>query len=198
MIKELSQEMNKEETKEKVLKNIYSNEYNFKYFVTLDYYYKCKDSSKVISDNRRLRTSTRRAYKDDIKMICFTEFHSDPDRNNYGGYHRHVLMTDASHSRWTEPTNIMSTHLLEVDPKSLFGIYEGIEPEEEIKIKVLKKIIRRFNNSVPNGHLALDIKPITDLNNLVRYCVKQIGQSNHANDVIDLANSDLNPEPLLV
>ena len=35
--------MNKEETKETVLKEIYSKEYNFRYFITLDYHYKCND-----------------------------------------------------------------------------------------------------------------------------------------------------------
>ena len=190
--------MNKEETKETVLKDIYSNEYNFKYFITLDYHYKCTDFNKVLSDNKRLRTSTRRVYKDDIKMIFFNEIHKDPDRNNYGGYHRHILMTDASHSRWKEPTNMMSRLLLEFDPESVFCMYEGIQPSEDIKIKLLKKVISGFNDSVPNGYLALDVKPITDLNNLVGYCLKQINQSNPPDDVIDLANSDLNPAPLLV
>ena len=190
--------MNKEETKEKVLKHIYSKEYNFRYFITLDYHYRCTDFNKVLADNKRLRTSTRRVYKDDIKMIFFNELHQDPSRKNYGGYHRHILMTDASHSRWQEPTNIMSRLLLEFDPKSVFSMYDGIQQEEDIKIKLLKKVIRGLNDSVPNGLLALDIKPITDINNLVGYCVKQIGHSRHSDDVIDLANSDLDPGGLLV
>ena len=190
--------MNKEETKETVLKEIYSKEYNFRYFITLDYHYKCKDFNKVLSDNKRLKTSTRKVYKDDIKMIFFTEKHTDPCRNNYGGYHRHILMTDASHQRWKEPTNIMSRLLLEIDPKSVFALYDGIQPEEEFKIKLLKKVIKGFNNSVPNGHLGIDVKPITDINNLVGYCTKQIGQTRPPEDVIDLANSTINPSPFLV
>ena len=127
---------------EEILKQIYSSEYNFKYFITLDYYYRCSDYNQVLSDNKRLRTILRRVYKDDIKMIIFIEKHSDPNRKIYGGYHRHILMTDASHSRWSEPSNIMSRLLLEIDPVSVFAMYDGIQPNEDIKIKLLDKVIR--------------------------------------------------------
>ncbi len=182
---------------EEILKQIYSSEYNFKYFITLDYYYRCSDYNQVLSDNKRLRTSLRRVYKDDIKMIIFVEKHSDPTRKVYGGYHRHILITDASRSRWSEPSNIMSTLLLEIDPASVFGMYDGIQPNEDIKMKMLDKVIRGFNRSVPNGVLGLNIKPITDLNRLVSYCTKQVGQYHPPYELVDSTNSDINPAPLL-
>tara|TARA_B100000287_G_C20500340_1_gene728856 strand:- start:18 stop:422 length:405 start_codon:yes stop_codon:yes gene_type:complete len=130
-------------------------------------------------------------------MIIFVEKHSDPTRKVYGGYHRHILITDASRSRWSEPSNIMSTLLLEIDPASVFGMYDGIQPNEDIKMKLLDKVIRGFNRSVPNGVLGLNIKPITDLNRLVSYCTKQVGQYHPPYELVDSTNSDINPAPLL-
>ena len=67
-------EENKEETKETVLKEIYSKEYNFRYFITLDYHYKCKDFNKVLSDNKRLKTSTNTNNAYLISCTCFYMF----------------------------------------------------------------------------------------------------------------------------
>ena len=189
---------NNERFKDELLNQIVDKDLKFKYFITIDYHYKCKDYNKVLLDNKHLRKSIRKFYKDDIRMWIFIEQHTDPVRNNYGGYHRHILIEDVQDICWKESSSALKTFLLELHPESMFSALMNQVPSERIKMKLLEKVIRGFNKSVPNGYLALNIKPINDIEGLVGYCTKQVDRFHPAYEVIDTCSSDVNPRPLLV
>ena len=74
-------------------------------------------------------------------------------------------------------------------------------PEPEVKEKLLAKATRDFNQSVPNGYLGTDVKPVTEarggISGLIHYLTKQVDQFHPAYEVVDVANSRVDPKPLL-
>ena len=103
-----------------LLNHIKDNGIEFKYLLTCDYFYKQRDYNKVLLDNKHLRRTIRKLYKDDIRMLFFIEKHTNPESNHFGGYHRHILIEDASEERWLEPSNGIMNLMLKLDPAGCF------------------------------------------------------------------------------
>ena len=162
----------------------------FKYFVTIPYRFKQTDLRQVQSDNRGLRRTIRHFYQYPIRIWFFNEVHTDPVSRHYGGFHRHLLVEDLPSERWKTPSKRMERFLAENDAEALFTALSGGIPADNQKIALLKRVLR-LHPSVPNGTLGVVVKPISDLNGVLGYCLKQAGRDLSIADVIDLTASDM-------
>ena len=162
----------------------------FKYFVTIPYRFKQTDLRQVSSDNKGLRRTIRDFYQYPIRTWFFNEVHTDPDSRHFGGFHRHLLVEDCPPERWRTPSKRMERFLSEHDAEALFNALSGDIPADTQKIALLKRVLR-LHPSVPNGTLGVMVKPITDLNGVLGYCLKQAGRDLSIADVIDLTASDM-------
>ena len=157
----------------------------FKYFATITYKFKQTSLSKVSSDNAELRRTIRSFYDEPIRVWSFIEEHLDPSRPHFGGYHRHLLIEEASPARWRKPSRRMETFLLEHDPEALFAIRMGGAVNDRSKWELMKRVLR-LDASVPNGHLGLDLQCIYDQEGALGYCCKHgVGSFDPANSDID-------------
>lgn len=102
-----------------LLNEIRNQKIKFRYFLTIDYWYKMDNISKILEDNHHLKKTIRSFYKSDIKMFFFTERHLNPSAKNYGGFHRHILLEDAPESRWKNPTKQLQTWMNELTEKHI-------------------------------------------------------------------------------
>lgn len=162
----------------------------FKYFVTIPYRFKQTDLRQVSSDNKGLRRTIRDFYQYPIRTWFFNEVHTDPDSRHFGGFHRHLLVEDCPPERWRTPSRRMERFLSEHDAEALFTALSGGIPTDTQKIALLKRVLR-LHPSVPNGTLGVVVKPITELNGVLGYCLKQAGRDLSIADVIDLTASDM-------
>lgn len=162
----------------------------FKYFVTIPYRFKQTNSRQVSSDNRGLRRTIRNFYQYPIRTWFFNEVHTDPDSRHFGGFHRHLLVEDCPPERWRYPSKRMERFLSEHDAEALFTALSGGKPTDTQKIALLKRVLR-LHPSVPNGTLGVVVKPITELNGVLGYCLKQAGRDLSIADVVDLTASDM-------
>ena len=162
----------------------------FKYFVTIPYRFKQTDLRQVSSDNKGLRRTIRDFYQYPIRTWFFNEVHTDPDSRHFGGFHRHLLVEDIPSERWRTPSKRMERFLSEHDAEALFTALSGGIPTDNQKIALLKRVLR-LHPSVPNGTLGVVVKPITELNGVLGYCLKQAGRDLSIADVIDLTASDM-------
>ena len=162
----------------------------FKYFVTIPYRYKQTDLRQVQRDNKGLRRTIRDFYQYPIRTWFFTEMHTDPDSKHFGGFHRHLLVEDIPPERWRTPSRRMERFLSEHDAEALFTALSGGIPTDTKKVALLKRVLR-LHPSVPNGTLGVVVKPITELNGVLGYCLKQAGKDISIADVIDLTASDM-------
>ena len=162
----------------------------FKYFVTIPYRFKQTDLRQVNSDNKGLRRTIRDFYQYPIRTWFFNEVHTDPDSRHFGGFHRHLLVEDIPSERWRTPSKRMERFLSEHDAEALFNALSGGIPTDNQKIALLKRVLR-LHPSVPNGMLGVVVKPITELNGVLGYCLKQAGRDLSIADVIDLTASDM-------
>ena len=162
----------------------------FKYFVTIPYRFKQTDLRQVQSDNKGLRRTIRDFYQYPIRTWFFNEVHTDPDSRHFGGFHRHLLVEDIPPERWRTPSKRMERFLSEHDAEALFTALSGGIPTDTQKIALLKRVLR-LHPSVPNGTLGVVVKPITELNGVLGYCLKQAGRDLSIADVIDLTASDM-------
>ena len=162
----------------------------FKYFVTIPYRYKQTDIRQVSSDNKGLRRTIRDFYQYPIRTWFFNEVHTDPDSRHFGGFHRHLLVEDIPSERWRTPSKRMERFLSEHDAEALFTALSAGIPTDNQKIALLKRVLR-LHHSVPNGMLGVVVKPITELNGVLGYCLKQAGRNLSIADVIDLTASDM-------
>ena len=64
-----------------LLTEIEDNDINFKYFITIDYYFKMTDDIRVLEDNKHLRLLLRRNFKRPIRFFFTTEKHLGNDWN---------------------------------------------------------------------------------------------------------------------
>ena len=157
----------------------------FKYFVTISYRFKQTDLRQVSSDNRGLRRTIRDFYQYPVRTWFFNEVHTDPDSRHFGGFHRHLLVEDIPSERWRTPSKRMERFLSEHDAEALFTALSGGIPTDNQKIALLMRVLR-LHPSVPNGMLGVVVKPITELNGVLGYCLKQAGRDLSIADVIDL------------
>ena len=162
----------------------------FKYFVTIPYRFKQTDLRQVSSDNKGLRRTIRDFYQYPIRTWFFNEVHTDPVSRHFGGFHRHLLVEDIPSERWRTPSKRMERFLSEHDAEALFTALSGGIPTDTQKIALLKRVLR-LHSSVPNGTLGVVVKPITELNGVLGYCLKQAGRDLSIADVIDLTASDM-------
>lgn len=162
----------------------------FKYFVTIPYRFKQTDLRQVNSDNKGLRRTIRDFYQYPVRTWFFNEVHTDPDSRHFGGFHRHLLVEDIPSERWRTPSKRMERFLSEHDAEALFTALSGDIPTDTQKIALLKRVLR-LHPSVPNGTLGVVVKPITELNGVLGYCLKQAGRDLSIADVIDLTASDM-------
>ena len=192
----------KQEVRRILLDQIQNKGIEIKYFLTCDYYYKQKDYNKVLLDNRYLRKTIRKFYKDNIRMIFFIEKHTDPESNHLGGYHRHVLLEDVKPERWLEPTGGMMALMMNLDIQTAFGMkMKAGAPTEEMQEKLLCKATRDLNRAVPNGYLGSDVRRVTEarggITGVIKYLTKQLDQFHPAYELVDVSNSDIDAHPLV-
>ena len=162
----------------------------FKYFVTIPYRFKQTDLRQVQRDNKGLRRTIRDFYQYPIRTWFFNEVHTDPVSRHFGGFHRHLLVEDIPSERWRTPSKRMERFLSEHDAEALFTALSGGIPTDTQKIALLKRVLR-LHSSVPNGTLGVVVKPITELNGVLGYCLKQVGKDLSIADVVDLTASDM-------
>lgn len=174
-----------------LLNEIRNQKIKFRYFLTIDYWYKMDNISKILEDNHHLKKTIRSFYKSDIKMFFFTERHLNPSAKNYGGFHRHILLEDAPESRWKNPTKQLQTWMNELTEKHI-SQYEEYFSEDAflpLRMSLLKKVVKGLHHSTPNGFIGLKIVPIYNVSGLLSYCTKQ-NRSNIPHEyVIDTLNS---------
>ena len=179
---------------ETLSQQIHDNDLEFYWYITLEYHYKNTDLNKVRSDNQRFRYTIRKFFKSNIRMWFFNEKHHTSDKIK-GGYHRHILMESIPYDCWKTRSNRMDRFLLELNPEILFGINFGTNPTVTQQRDLLEKVIRGFNNTLPNGKDAVDIEPITEekggVSGLLEYNTKDSWKyGERIEEVIDWENSD--------
>ena len=166
-----------------LLDKVNTHDIQFKYFLTLDYWFKMDKEDRLIKDNRHLKKILQKFFKYEIRMFFFNEKHQS------GGFHRHIALEGIPESRWLNPTHQMETFMTETDTEMLFGCLSGVVPTVHQQMDLIKKVVKRFHHSTPNGNLGLNLLPIHNLEGLLSYCTKQ----NHHNIphpyVIDTFNS---------
>ena len=172
---------------------IESNLIKFRFFGTINYWFKMDDYERLIGDTRHLKRCLQKTFKCGIQRFHFNEKHLNPQGNLYGGFHRHWLMEDIPDSIWLNPNRQMVNLMLEFDEKydscMYFSSLSGVVPSDELKMKFINKVIRGFHHSCPNGYAGLDVRCIYNLDGILSYCTKQ-NTHNIPNDyVIDTANS---------
>ncbi len=172
---------------------IESNLIKFRFFGTINYWFKMDDYDRLIGDTRHLKRCLQKTFKCGIQRFHFNEKHLNPQGKLYGGFHRHWLMEDIPDSIWLNPNRQMGNLMLEFDEKYdsciYFGSLSGVVPSDELKMKFINKVIRGFHHSCPNGYAGLDVRCIYNLDGILSYCTKQ-NTHNIPNDyVIDTANS---------
>ena len=180
---------------ETLSQQIHDNDLEFYWYITLEYHYKNTDLNKVRSDNQRFRYTIRKFFKSNIRMWFFNEKHHTSDKIK-GGYHRHILMESLPLDCWQTRSRQMDQFLLELDPEILFGISLGkVVPSCSEQTDLLDKVIRGFNNTLPNGKDAVDIQPISEekggVSGLLEYNTKDSWKyGERIEEVIDWENSD--------
>lgn len=172
---------------------IESNQVKFRFFGTINYWFKMDDYDRLIGDTRHLKSCLQKTFKCGIKRFHFNEKHLNPQGKLFGGFHRHWLMEDIPDSIWLNPKGQLATIMQVFDKKFdshlYFSCLMGELPSDELKIKFIKHVIHDFHQSCPNGHAGLDVKLIYYLDGCLSYCTKQ-NTHNIPNDyVIDTANS---------
>ena len=152
-----------------LLKEINHQDIKFRYFLTLNYWFKMDDISRVLEDNSHLSTAIRSFYKSDIRMFFFTEKHLDPSAKNYGGFHRHILIEDAPEKRWKSPTKQLKRWLNEITSSdtSEYTEYFSENVFLPLRLSLLKKVVKGIHHSTPNGSKGLKLVPIHNLSGIL-------------------------------
>ena len=163
---------------------------SFKYFITIPYYYKQTNYSKVIQDNKVIRKKIRTFFKSNIRMCFFVEKHTDPASKHHLGFHRHILLEEIPTNRWEDPTSSMITFLNKISPDARYEVASKSGISDLNKTALLERVLR-LCKSVPNGLIGLDIRPIYDIHRLLGDCTKQAGKHLPHDAVLDGENSDI-------
>tara|TARA_B100001778_G_scaffold114155_1_gene93477 strand:- start:476 stop:1051 length:576 start_codon:yes stop_codon:yes gene_type:complete len=137
---------------------------NFKYFLTIDYWWKMIDDIRVSEDNKHLRKLLRKYFKRPIRFFFSKEKHlGNPDSPVFLGYHRHILMEE-----------IPDVKLRDID-------------------QVIRKHHHSTPNGKAGLDIKL-VKDVRDVSYLTSYMTKQIDYPQLNIDrtkVIDVVNSDI-------
>lgn len=162
---------------------------NFKYFITLDYWFPMDDISRAIKDNTHRMKKLRKVFKSPIKTFMFNEKHLNPSKKNYGGFHHHDLIEGIPDKQWLDPTNAMQEFMINISPELIFKCMFKSVPDQNEQIPVIEKVIRDLHKSCSNGTIGLQVKPILNLEGLLSYCTKQNKNNIPHEYVIDSKNS---------
>ena len=162
---------------------------NFKYFITMIYWFPMNDISRAIKDNTHRMKKLRKVFKSPIKTFMFNEKHLNTSKKNYGGFHHHDLIEGIPDERWLNPTGAMQSFMMKIDPELVFKCRFKSVPDQNEQIPVIEKVIRDLHKSCPNGEIGLKVKPIHNLAGLLSYCTKQNKNNIPHEYVIDSKNS---------
>ena len=84
---------------------------NFKYFLTIDYWWKMIDDIRVLEDNKHLRKLLRKYFKKPIRFFFTSEKHlSNSDSPVFLGYHRHILMEEIPDVKLRDINQVIRRH----------------------------------------------------------------------------------------
>ena len=166
-----------------LLDEVDTQDIDFKWFLTLDYYFKMDKESRLIEDNGHLLYVMQRFFKSRLRMFFFNEKHKSD------GFHRHILLEDIPESRWLNPTTQMQKWMSESDPEMLFCCLTGILPTVHQRKRFIQRVIKSLHHSTPNGFLGMNLVPIHNLEGLLSYCTKQNHHNIPQHYVIDTKNS---------
>ena len=191
----------KEETRRILKEQIQKNSIEFQYLVSIDYPYKVSNLNKVLLDNNHLCKTIRKFYKDDIRIWIFNEKHTDIESAHYMGWHKHLLVEDASITRWMNPTNNMIRFMDRIDSSISNAIQTKQPITKWMKAKLLAKCIRDMNRSVPNGYVGTDIQLIENekggVNGCIDYLTKQVGKFLPVHYLVDPSSKGIDHRPLV-
>lgn len=175
-----------------MLNEVSSNRINFKYLVTIDYWYRMTEYNRVVSDCKEDRKLLREFFKSDIRLIGFIEKHTDPEQKNFGGYHRHYLVSEVPTERWLNPTARMEKWMLELNPEMVFSARFGQVPPLEQQMELVKVVLQRLRSkSTAQGSLGVDVREVYELEGALSYCSKQFEHYHPSYEVI-APSSDIN------
>ena len=94
-----------------LLDDIKEKNINFKYFLTIDYWWKMIDDIRILEDNKHLRKLLRKFFKRPIRFFFSNEKHlSNPDSPVFLGYHRHILMEDVPDAKMRDIDRVIRRH----------------------------------------------------------------------------------------
>lgn len=148
----------------------------FRYLMTIAYWYTNKDYAKCLVDARKTRRVLRDFFKSDIRCWFFVEKHTDPTQKNYGGFHLHSLVEDPS-ERWQRLTERQKQWLAGLDgpdQSTSTGALLGGAPSTEQKMLLIQKVVQRLQKqTLPQGAKGVDVREIYDLDPCLSYCSKQ-------------------------
>jgi len=160
----------------------------FRFFIS-SVYWKPTPYDVVQKHNKEIRRTIRSFFKEDTRMWFFIEKHLDASTPSFGGFSRHILLEDASASRWSTPSTRMQGFLMK-DPEQYFACTIGSGLTDDQKINLLKQLLRKLP-FIPNGNSGLDIRLIHNLEKLTAYCSKQFEKVLPSYEVIDPVSSDI-------
>ena len=84
---------------------------NFKYFLTLDYWFKMVDEIRLLEDSKHLRKLLRKIFKWPIRFFFCNEKHlKNPESPVYLGYHRHILMEEIPDVKLRDIDTVIRRH----------------------------------------------------------------------------------------
>lgn len=175
-----------------LLCEVTSNSINLKYLVTIDYWFPMRNYNRVIQDTKEDRKLLRSFFKSDIRLIGFIEKHTNPEHANFGGYHRHYLVSEIPAERWLKPTPRMENWMLNLDPEMVFSVRFGVLPTPQQQMDLVKAVLTKLHSSsVSQGRMGVDVREIYDLEGVLSYCSKQFEHYHPSYEVI-APNSDIN------
>ena len=94
-----------------LLDDIKEKNINFKYFLTIDYWWKMIDDIRILEDNKHLRKLLRKFFKRPIRFFFSNEKHlSNSDSPVFLGYHRHILMEDVPDVKMRDIDRVIRRH----------------------------------------------------------------------------------------
>ena len=171
---------------------ITSNDIHFRFFLTLDYWFKMDDVARLLEDNHHLKKTLRTFYKSDLRIWFFNEKHlKNPSSKNYGGFHRHILIEDAPSKRWKSPTSQLKKWMSQMDVKDIRRYQQHFSEDAFLphRMGMLHKVVKDLHHSTPNGSSGLKLIPIHNIDGLLSYCTKQNHHNIPHEYVIDTHNS---------
>jgi hypothetical protein len=176
-----------------LIHQVQENVLEFRYLITIAYWYTNKDYAKCIADAHKTRRVLRDFFKSDIRCWFFVEKHTDPNQKNYGGFHLHALAEDPS-DRWenlTERQKHWIGHPKSPTPSEGTEALAGVTPSAQQKTDLIRNVVQRLQKkTVAQGSRGVDVREIYDLEPCLAYCSKQFERFLPSHEVI-AAPSDI-------